>query len=57
MAADVDGKLIQGSTRDQATLICDNLAKILAKAGSSLEQVVRVTVRAHREGLETVGRC
>jgi enamine deaminase RidA (YjgF/YER057c/UK114 family) len=45
VAADLDGKLIKGSTTEQAEQICRNIDAILTAAGSCMEKVVKVVVR------------
>ncbi|KAI1618388.1 soluble diacylglycerol acyltransferase [Exophiala viscosa] len=43
IAADIKGKLIEGSVKEKAALICKNLKEILEEAGSGLDKVVKVT--------------
>lgn len=44
IAADVDGRLIEGSVELQAKQIFQNLNEVLKEAGTSLTNVVKVTV-------------
>ncbi|KAK9417730.1 putative L-PSP endoribonuclease family protein-like protein [Seiridium unicorne] len=45
VAADSEGSLVKGSVTEQAHQICKNTSEILKAANSSLEKVVKVTVR------------
>ncbi|KAK6075961.1 2-iminobutanoate/2-iminopropanoate deaminase [Seiridium cupressi] len=45
VAADSEGNLVKGSVAEQAHQICKNTSEILKAANSSLEKVVKVTVR------------
>jgi 2-iminobutanoate/2-iminopropanoate deaminase len=45
VAADQEGNLVKGSVTDQAHQILKNMSEILKAANSSLERVVKVTVR------------
>lgn len=43
--ADTDGTIIQGTTQERTHKMCQNAKAVLEAAGSSLSNVVQVTVR------------